>query len=194
MSESSDPVREDLANAEDTQLLGRVASGDSAALGDLYDRFGRLAFGLAYRMLGDATAAEDVVQESFIALWRTARSFDARRGSAQPWLMTSVRYRCIDLLRGPRRYAKFDKSIDASFDLKSDDDVWETVAQCLHTQDVRRALNGLPEDQRRTIDLAYFGGLTHVQIAAHMRVPLGTVKGRLRLALEKLRDALDSGS
>jgi RNA polymerase sigma-70 factor (ECF subfamily) len=104
-----------------------------------------------------------------------------------------VRNRCIDVLRGPRRPSKLDEPIDDLPDLRAADDVWETVAQRLQAQDVRNALDNLPEDQRTTINLAYFGGLTQTQIAAQMRVPLGTVKGRMRLALEKLREMLAKG-
>jgi RNA polymerase sigma-70 factor (ECF subfamily) len=144
-------------------------------------------------MLADGPAAEDVVQEAFVAVWRNAASFDPSRGQVRSWLLTSVRNRCIDMLRGPRRPSKLDEPIDDVPELRSTDDVWETVAQRLQAQDVRRALDNLPEDQRTTINLAYFGGLTQTQIAAQMRVPLGTVKGRMRLALEKLREMLANG-
>jgi RNA polymerase sigma-70 factor (ECF subfamily) len=183
----------DLTSLPDEALIGRIAAGDSTALGTLYDRYGRLAYGLAYRMLADGTAAEDVVQEAYVAIWRNAASYDPRRGQARAWLMTAVRNRCIDVLRGPRRPLKLGDPIDDFFDLQSADDVWETVLQNLQAQDVRKALNTLPADQRATIDLAYFGGLTQTQIAAQMRVPLGTVKGRMRLALEKLRELLATG-
>jgi RNA polymerase sigma-70 factor (ECF subfamily) len=145
------------------------------------------------RVLGDAAAAEDIVQEAFLAVWRNAAGYDGARGTFRAWLMASVRNRCIDVLRGPRRALKLDDTIEATLDLTSGDDVWETVVLHLRAQDVRRALDSLPDDQRTTINLAYFGGLTHAQIAAQMRVPLGTVKGRMRLALEKLRAVLASG-
>jgi RNA polymerase sigma-70 factor (ECF subfamily) len=183
----------DPASLGDDTLVARIATGDAASLGALYDRYGRLTFGLAYRMLADGPSAEDIVQEAFVAVWRNAASFDPARGTARSWLLTSVRNRCIDVLRGPRRSSKLDEPIDDLLDLRAADDVWETVVQRLQAQDVRRALDNLPEDQRTTIDLAYFGGLTQTQIAAQMRVPLGTVKGRMRLALEKLREMLANG-
>jgi RNA polymerase sigma-70 factor (ECF subfamily) len=183
----------DLASISDEVIVGRIASGDSGSLGVLYDRYGRLAYGLAFRMLADGTAAEDVVQEAYLAVWRNAATFDPARGAARGWLMTSVRNRCIDILRGPRRPLKFDEPMEDMLDLRAADDVWETVLQNLQAQDVRKALDNLPDDQRTTIDLAYFGGLTQTQIAAQMRVPLGTVKGRMRLALEKLRELLANG-
>jgi RNA polymerase sigma-70 factor, ECF subfamily len=185
--------RSDLASLSDEVLVSRIATGDSGALGVLYDRYGRLAYGLAFRMLADGPAAEDVVQEAYLAVWRNSVSFDPARGQARAWLMTSVRNRCIDVLRGPRRPFKLDEPIDDLLDLRAADDVWETVLQNLQAQDVRKALDNLPDDQRATIDLAYFGGLTQTQIASQMRVPLGTVKGRMRLALEKLRDLLANG-
>jgi RNA polymerase sigma-70 factor (ECF subfamily) len=178
------------AGITDEALMATLANGDSGALSALYDRFGRLAYGLAYHMLGDGEAAEDVVQEAFVSVWRNATSFDPRRGSARAWLLTAVRNRCIDALRGPRRPAKLDAPTEAALAIESPDDVWETVLRNLQAQDVRRALDRLPEEQRTTIHLAFFGGLTHAQIAAHMRVPLGTVKGRMRLAVEKLREHL----
>ncbi len=176
----------------DEALMARLAKGDKDALGLLYDRYGRLAYGLAYQMLGDAGAAEDVVQDAFVAAWRHAASFDPRRGSVRSWLLVSVRNRCIDVLRGPGRWSNLDPSDDEQLDLVATDDVWEAVLRNTQAEDVRRALECLPEEQRTTIRLAFFGGLTHTQIAAQMRVPLGTVKGRLRLALEKLRDLLVS--
>lgn len=193
MTDSTGHIAGEPVGVGDDELVLRVAGGDSVALGELYDRYGRLAYGLAYRILGDATSAEDAVQEAFLGVWRSAAGYDVARGTARAWLMTSVRNRCIDVLRGPRRLSKLDEPIDDAFDLQSDDNVWETVLQRLQAHDVRRALDNLPEDQRTTINLAYFGGLTHAQIAAQMRVPLGTVKGRMRLALEKLRDLLAPG-
>lgn len=175
----------------DIALLSRMAKGDSASLGLLYDRYGRIAFGLALRMLGDRDLAEDAVQEAFLSVWRHAASFDATRGSARAWLLTMVRNRCIDVLRGPRPELGLEETVEAALNRQAaKDDVWATVARTLDADDVRQALEQLPEEQRVTVSLAFFGGLTHVQIAAQMRVPLGTVKGRMRLALEKLRETL----
>lgn len=168
-------------------LLAELARQETRALGILYDRYGRLAYGLAYQMLRDATAAEDVVQEAFLSVWSNARRFDPARGSVRVWLLTMVRRRCIDILRGRRRRVEVDDLDDILEQSVPTDDVWETVLQKLEAQDVRRALASLPEEQRTTIQLAFFKGLTHAQIATQMNVPLGTVKGRLRLALDKLR-------
>jgi len=173
----------------DALVLKRIASGDQTALGFLYDRYGGLAFGLARRMLGDAGAAEDVVQEVFLAVWRNADGFQPSRGSVRSWLMTAVRNRCIDLLRGPRHRLEANDGEFADRTLAADD-LWESVVEHLEAEDVQRALACLPEEQRITIHLAFFKGLTHAQIAAQLDVPLGTVKGRMRLGLEKLRNVL----
>ncbi len=181
------PLAEDVP---DTLLLTRLAAGDVATLDALYARYGGLAYGLAYRMLGDRGIAEDVVQDTFLAIWQNAATFDPSRGSARTWLLTTVRNRCIDLLRGPRRRASLEEGVEALLVTEAADDVWESVRRSLDRQAVRRAIERLPEEQQVTIRLAYLNGYTHAQIAAQMRVPLGTVKGRMRLALEKLRDAL----
>ncbi|HLZ08217.1 MAG TPA: sigma-70 family RNA polymerase sigma factor [Chloroflexota bacterium] len=177
----------------DESLLRRLAGGDSGALGALYDRFGRLAYALAYRMLADQTAAEDVVQEAFVSVWRNAPAFNPERGSVRAWLLTAVRNRCIDTLRGPRLASKHEAPVDLALEAEARDDVLESVLRNLQAQDIQRALDGLPEEQRTTVNLAFFGGLTHTQIAAQTRVPLGTVKGRMRLALDKLRELLTTG-
>jgi RNA polymerase sigma-70 factor, ECF subfamily len=174
----------------DEALVVAIAAGDASALGALYDRYGSLAYGLAIRMMGDRDVAEDVVQETFVSVWRHAADFDPRRGTARAWLLTSIRHRCIDLLRGPRSPSKLDAPVEAALAVEAADDVWESVLRTLQAQDVRRALDRLPEEQRTTIHLAFFGGLTHTQIASQMAVPLGTVKGRMRLALDKLREML----
>jgi len=174
----------------DDVLMARLSSGHTESLGILYDRYGGLGYGLAYRMLGDATAAADVVQEAFLAVWRTAHSYDPTKGTVRTWFMTAVRNRCIDILRGPRRQVELDDVMAETLSLTGTDDVWESVSKTIDAQTVQQALGRLPEDQRTTMTLAYFGGLTHAQIASQMRVPLGTVKGRMRLAMDKLRDML----
>lgn len=185
------PDQEDLATLSDGDLVARIAHGDSSALGTLYDRYGRLAYALAHRMLGESTAAEDVVQEAFVAIWRSAPRYDAGRGVPRAWILTTVRNRCIDILRGTRPAISLETR-DGELPLVAEGgDVWENVVQHLQAEDVQRALADLPDDQRTTIVLAYFKGMTHAQIAAHMQVPLGTVKGRMRLALGKLRELLE---
>lgn len=156
----------------------------------LYDRVSRRAFGLAYRIVGDRPAAEDVVQEAFLAVWRAAERIDAARGDLQSYVLTIVHRRAIDLLRsrgglGERRLAE-----DAADRLPGEGDFTEGVAINVDGEVVRRALDELPDDQREVVDMAYYQGLTHAEISERLRTPLGTVKSRMRLALEKMRGSL----
>jgi RNA polymerase sigma-70 factor, ECF subfamily len=171
------------------ELAARLRRGEAAGIESLYDRYGRLAYSLAYRMLNDAAAAEEIVQEAFLALWRNASSFDAARGTLRAWLLAIVRNRAIDRLRGGRGLQAMAsiEQLDRSTEVP---DAWETVSLELERKQVREAVAALPAEQRRTLELAYFGGLTHVEIAKQMEVPLGTVKGRLRIGLEKVRSFL----
>lgn len=170
----------------DESIVESLAAGDSSALAALYDRYGRIAYYVAYRVLGDSAAAEDVVQDVFVSVWKHAASFDPHRGRVRTWLLTSVRHRCIDILRGfltsPLQELKEDTCIGATTD-----EFWDSLSSRIDAEEVRRALVTLPEDQRMMIHLNYFRGMTHPQIAEHLRIPLGTVKGRLRLAMHKLR-------
>jgi RNA polymerase sigma-70 factor (ECF subfamily) len=157
----------------------------------LVDEYQGIAFAVAQRVVGDAAVAEDVVQESFLSIWRQAASYDGGRGSLRTWVLTVVRNRAIDRVRSERSRATAGASnIDALPTLRAATDVWADVCAGLDREAVQRALAGLPGEQRATIELAYFGGLTHVEVAARMGVPLGTVKGRMRIGLQKLRAAL----
>ena len=175
----------------DDELIAAVVRGDPQALVALYDRHGRLAFALAYRILGDAGTAEEAVQDAFLLVWRRAASFDAARGGgARAWLLTIVRNRAIDARRrrsGQHRQAFGLESVEET---PAGPDVWGEVALGLDRDRVRSAIDALPEEQRRTIDLAYFEGLTHREIAERTGTPLGTVKGRLRLGLQRLHGSL----
>ncbi len=159
----------------------------------LYDRLSRQAFGLAYRILGDGPSAEDVVQEAFLALWRRAERIDPARGKLSSLVLTLVHHRAIDVLRANRGQQSRQMSVDLAEVEKIDADVSERVLQSLSRDNVRAALAGVPDDQRRAIEMAYFEGLTHVEIAEALELPLGTVKSRLRLGLEKMRAALKTG-
>ena len=171
-------------------LIAQVAAGDAEALGRLYDVYGGLAYGLAKRLLHDAPLAQEVVQDAFLAIWRHARRFDPKRGSVRPWLLTVVHHRCVNLLRDGR--AKGMGIVLAETEPPPEPDgVWHPVAQRLAALDLRQALMTLPNEQREVVLLAYFDGFTHQQIAAQLGLPLGTVKGRMRLALRKLRAVLD---
>ncbi len=171
----------------DSEMLDALRSDELPALESLYDRYGKLAYSLAYRILGNAASAEDAVQEAFLAIWRNADRFDLARGTLRNWLLSIVHHRAIDLLRGASGRARQDLEIGAVEHELTLPDAWEQVSVDLQRDAIRAGLDGLPAEQRQTIELAYFGGLTHVEIAERMRVPLGTVKGRMRIGLEKLR-------
>lgn len=156
----------------------------------LYDRLGRQAFGLAYRILGDGPSAEDVVQEAFLALWRQADRLNPARGRLASFLMTVVHHKAVDLLRTRRGQTARQLPLDPAPFEQPQADILETVADSLGREAIRKALQSLPPEQRVTIELAYFQGLTHVEIAEALALPLGTVKSRLRLGLEKMRSSL----
>lgn len=171
-------------------LVDRVARGDSDALVTLYDEYGRLAFSLAYRILQDATAAEEVVQDAFERVWHNAARFDTNRGKVRTWLMSIVHHRSIDLVRSRQR-RKETPLDDAPLDRQhSEPDVSVAVLQTLTGEEVRSAVRQLPEQQRQAIELAYFGGLTQHEIAEQTITPLGTVKSRMRLGLRHLHTML----
>lgn len=174
------------AEPTDEELLHGLRERDMHALEVLYDRHSRLAYGLAYRILHDTSAAEDVVQEAFLSLWRQAASFDARRGSVRTWLLSIVHHRAIDWLRS-RANGRSDVQLDLVERNLYAPDTWQTVAANVERERIRRALAALPAEQQRTVELAYFGGYSQPEIAAAMGVPLSTVKGRMRMAMQKLR-------
>jgi RNA polymerase sigma-70 factor, ECF subfamily len=154
----------------------------------LYDRYGGLAYGLAMRVLGDPARAEDAVQDAFLNLWHRAATFDAARGSIRAWLLTAVRNRCIDYLRGrgARERREQELSPEVEYAQSPPSDPWREVSLSLERAAVREAMASLPAEQRQVVELAYFGGYSHSEIAEMSRAPLGTVKGRMRLALEKM--------
>ena len=173
----------------DDVLIVALAERDLGALATLYDRYGRLAYALAYRILGEGEAAEDVVHDAYISAWRGAASYRRERGNVRGWLMSIVHHRAVDVLR--RKTTFRPAPLEAAAERASDDDTAEAATRNVEHQTVRAALEGLPQAQRRTIELAYFGGYTHVELAELMGVPLGTVKGRMRIGLQKLRRALE---
>src|SRR6185312_13625778 len=147
---------------------------------------GRMAFGLAYRILGDAATAEEVVQDAFMSVWHRAVSFDARRGNTRSWLLTIVHHRAIDQLRGRYGRRRGEIDFDTLEPVLAGPDLWGEVVGGLRAEAVRAALRTLPEEQRRAIEFAYFEGLTQQEIAERTGIPLGTVKSRMRLGLRKL--------
>ncbi len=170
----------------DEELVALVARGREEALGELYDRFGSRAYGLALRIVRDAHLAEDVVSESFLAVWRAAPSFVSGRGTAQAWLLTIVHRRAVDLVRRQER-RRFD-----SLDLEPESESASDSVEPDHSaSDVRNALSVLPLKQRRVIALAYYGGYTQSEIARLLDIPLGTVKSRCAVGLARLRSELE---
>jgi RNA polymerase sigma-70 factor (ECF subfamily) len=167
-------------------VLGAAAR--LAILEDLYDAYHRQAIGLAYHLLGDLGEAEEVVQEAFLSAWRVAETYDPARGSTRTWLLAMVRHRSIDVLRARRRCSV--RPLEAGFDRPDESDVSAQAASTVDGAVVRLALANLPAVQRQVIELAYFSGLSHSEIAAQLDTPIGTVKGRIRLAIDRLRVAL----
>lgn len=176
----------------DEQVVSLLAEGNPQAIDMLYERYGRLAYSLAFRVLGDGAAAEDVVQDAFLSVWRRSSTFEASRGSLRTWLCAIVHHRALDRLRGRSGRARFDLTLDKATAETAVTDTWEIVADALERDEIRTALGGLPAEQRQTIELAYYGGYSQSEISDLMRVPLGTVKGRTRMALRKLRGALET--
>jgi RNA polymerase sigma-70 factor (ECF subfamily) len=184
----------DLQRLADEDLMPLVEAKNSDAFGIVYDRHGGAAYSLAYRMVGDRSAAEDITQEAFISLWRTGARYDRARGSVRTWLLGIVRNRAIDLLRRGVLQAPtltFDEEMQEKRPSSEETDT-EALRRDAARQ-VRGALSVLPSDQMRVIELAYFGGLTHSEIAETLDMPLGTVKGRMRLAMDKIRGQLAEG-
>lgn len=176
----------------DDELVQRVAEGDRAALGALYDRYGRQAYTLARRICGDDVTGEDVVQEVFITLWHNPRRFDPARGSFAGWLLTIVHHKAVDSVRREsvirRHTAASVEGDDWSAPLGPGAD--HAALGALDAGHVRKALGELPSEQRRMLALAYFGGYTQREVAAMTGVPLGTVKSRMFTGIKSLRSVL----
>ena len=175
---------------EDEILAEGIRRRDPSAMEALYDRHSRQAFGLAYRILGDGPSAEDALQEAFLTVWRQADRIDSARGKLSSYLMTVVHHKAVDLLRSRRGQAGRHLPLDPTLVGEEEADMVEGLAHSSRREAIRTALSSLPPDQREPILLAYFHGLTHIEIADKLSVPLGTVKSRLRLGLEKMRSAL----
>jgi RNA polymerase sigma-70 factor (ECF subfamily) len=177
----------------DEVLAARVAAGDREAFAELYDRYARRVYVLAAHVLGPAKA-EDVVQDAFLALWRSAHQYDARRAAFATWFIAVARNRMLDELRGrgvEQRVLAVEPVDQLLAELPdASPDVADVVSRRERDDTLLEALAALPPEQRRAIVLAYFGGLTHVEIAGTLGEPLGTVKKRLQLGLRKLHAAL----
>ncbi|MDQ6749061.1 MAG: sigma-70 family RNA polymerase sigma factor [Candidatus Dormibacteraeota bacterium] len=174
-------------NDVDAEIVNPLRDGRPEAIEVIYDRYAGLAYGLALRITGDAGRAEDVVQEVLLSVWRKPDRYDPSRGSFRTWLMTLVRNRSIDNLRGHWRHQGADVELgDDLQDASGHSDPWPAVALSLERDVVRAALAALPADQRQAVEMAHYGGFSHSEIATKLGLPLGTVKGRLRLAMEKM--------
>jgi RNA polymerase sigma-70 factor (ECF subfamily) len=184
----------DLRNLADEEMMQLVQAGDPRAFELLYDRHGGAAFSLAYRMVGNRTSAEDITQEAFLSIWRSRLRYDQARGSVRTWVLGIVHNRAIDGLRRSvvhDRQRETIEDMEERFEARDRTDV--EAARREEARSVRSALDTLPEEQRRTIELAYFGGFSHSQIAELLNEPIGTVKGRMRLGLDKMRRQLGEG-
>jgi|SRR5206468_4165126 RNA polymerase sigma-70 factor (ECF subfamily) len=180
-----------LRELADEDLMQLVRQGEAAAFEVVYERHCGAAFSLAYRMCGKRSIAEEVVQESFLSLWRSGARYDRTRGSVRTWTLGIVHNRAIDALRRgivhDRRRAS-DEGIEERFEAPENTEV--EVARRDESREIRSALSELPREQSQVIELAYFGGFTHTEIAEMLKAPIGTVKGRMRLGLAKMRLAL----
>ncbi|MGA7397117.1 MAG: RNA polymerase sigma factor [Solirubrobacterales bacterium] len=177
---------------DDEQLLTLVGTRDQIAFEAFYDRFERRAFSLAYRVLGERSAAEDTVQEAFLSIWKSGERYDQSRGSAGAWALGIVRNRAIDTLRSKAsRTPTLDSDDDGVLESRASLDRTDEQAIEKETQrEVRAVISDLPEKQSKVINLAFFGGFSQSEISSMLDLPLGTVKGRMRLGLEKIRGGL----
>jgi RNA polymerase sigma-70 factor (ECF subfamily) len=173
-------------------LISLVAQGDAEAFATFYDRHSRPAYSLAYRMMGERQAAEDLAQDAFLKVWRSAASYRADRGSVRTWLLSIVHNRGIDQLRSHASRRRTQEKIEASAPKSQPSEAFAQSWRNSQGEQVREALGTLPKEQLKIVELAYFSGYTHVEIAELLDLPLGTVKGRMRLGLKKIREYFGS--
>lgn len=178
----------DLDRLADEDLLVEIRRGDTDAFDVLYQRHARVLYSLAYRLLGDREAAEDLVQEALLAAWRSAASYVPARGSVRAWLLTILRNRGIDILRAWDTRSRRDQALasESRVESASVDTEGEWLDRSMKGM-IRREVGDLPEQQALVVSLAYYGGFSHHEISDMLDLPLGTVKSRMRLALERLR-------
>jgi RNA polymerase sigma-70 factor (ECF subfamily) len=184
----------DLRGLADEELMQLARRGEARAFEVIYDRHSQAAFSLAYRIMGTRAGAEDVMQEAFLSIWRSGERYDRRRGSVRTWVLGIVHHRGIDALRRATVHSRRragDEGIEERFEAPERTDA--EAARREEALTVREALGALPPDQVQVIELAYFGGFTHTEIAEMLDAPVGTVKGRMRLGLKKLRERLSHG-
>jgi RNA polymerase sigma-70 factor, ECF subfamily len=182
----------ELERFADEELMELVQTGDPRAFEIVYDRHGGPAFSLAYRMVGSRGVAEDVTQEAFLSIWRSRSRYRRERGSVRTWVLGIVHHRTIDALRRNLVHERRRASAEGIEEREEAEERTEVeVVRREEAATVRSALDSLPGEQCRVIELAYFGGFTHTQIADMLDTPVGTVKGRTRLGMDKMRKALD---
>jgi RNA polymerase sigma-70 factor (ECF subfamily) len=176
------------------QLLRRIAAQDRSAVSEFYDQTAPALFSFALRVLGNSHDAEEVIQDVFVQIWNKAQSFDPAIGQPFHWAMSITRNRCIDRLRARQRRSRVLVEMDESskFDLPAETSTEKTVLAEQELGEVRSAVGSLPKDQRQAIELAFFGGLTHQEIAEKLQEPLGTIKARIRRGMLKLRESLQA--
>jgi RNA polymerase sigma-70 factor, ECF subfamily len=178
----------DLAHLSDEALLSLVASSDDQALAELYDRFGRVAYGLALRILRDETLAQDAVQEAFLAVWRSADRFLAERAQASTWILTLVHRRSVDLVR--REDRRRGEPLESAAEPAAPETVEDEATLGFERRVVQEALSRLRPEQREALELGYYGGLTQSELADRLGLPLGTIKSRMFTGLSHLRELL----
>jgi RNA polymerase sigma-70 factor, ECF subfamily len=172
----------------DEDLISLIGRGDAEAFATLYDRHSRPAYSLAYRMMGEKQAAEDLLQDAFLKAWRASGSYRAERGSVRTWLLSIVHNRGIDQLRSLASRRRTQEKIEAEAPTSHPSEAFAQSWRNSQREQVREALKTLPEEQLKILELAYFSGYTHVEIAELLDVPLGTVKSRMRLGLKKMKE------
>jgi RNA polymerase sigma-70 factor, ECF subfamily len=176
----------------DEDLISLVQGSDAQAFAVLYDRHVRVAYSLAYRMMGQQQAAEDLVQDAFLKVWRSAGGYRAERGSVRTWVLSIVHNRGIDLLRSRASRRRTQEKVESSSPDSQPSEAFSELWRNSQREQVREALTTLPDEQLEILELAYFSGYTHLEISELLGLPLGTVKGRMRLGLKKIRDYFES--
>lgn len=183
-------VRDVRASEWEAEVRTRLVAGDDAALSEIYDQYSSFVYGLALRVIGDARAAEDVSQDVFVSIWERPDAYEPTRGSLRTWLATLAHRRAVDYVR--REEARRRRTQREATRAVSTPDVEEMALALVTAERVRTALDDLPDEQRRAIQLAYFGGKTYRQVAEVLGIPEGTAKSRLRLGLRRIADTLEA--
>jgi RNA polymerase sigma factor (sigma-70 family) len=180
-------VNRQLAHLSDEALVALAARSEQSALAELYDRYGRTAYGLAFRILRDGVLAEDAVQDAFLTVWRTASRFVPERGKASTWILTLVHRRAVDVVRREqrRRAESLDRAPEPAVE-GVEEDAWLR----LQRERVQEALRNLPDTQREALELAYYGGFSQAELAERLGQPLGTIKSRMFTGLSRMRELL----